>query len=39
MWWDDLENALHGRVRGSNGESYTTTVYFSAAGGRPLEFG
>jgi len=38
MWWDDLESALHGSVRGNTGESYTTTVYFSAAEGSPLEF-
>ncbi len=38
MWWDDSQTALHGTVRGRTGEFYTTTAYFSLAGGLPPEF-
>jgi superfamily II DNA or RNA helicase len=34
MWWDDSEAALRGYVRGSAGQQYGTTVYFSRAGGQ-----
>src|SRR5260370_31925984 len=37
MWWDDSMGALRGYVRGSAGQQYGTTVYFSRAGGQ-LEF-
>jgi superfamily II DNA or RNA helicase len=38
MWWDDSQGSLHGMVRGSSGELYTTTAHFSPADGSPLEF-
>jgi superfamily II DNA or RNA helicase len=38
MWWDEAQSALHGTVRGSTGEFYSTTVYFSPAGQLPVEF-
>jgi superfamily II DNA or RNA helicase len=36
--WDDSRGSLHGAVRGSAGELYTTTVYFAPADGAPLRF-
>jgi superfamily II DNA or RNA helicase len=36
--WDDARGSLHGTVRGSAGELYTTTVYFAPADGSPLRF-
>ncbi len=33
MWWDDSMDALRGYVRGSAGERYGTTVYFSRVDG------
>ncbi|HEV2377022.1 MAG TPA: SNF2-related protein [Streptosporangiaceae bacterium] len=34
MWWHDSDCSLHGRVRGSAPEPYSTTVYFSPGRGR-----
>jgi superfamily II DNA or RNA helicase len=34
MWWDDKIGALRGYVRGSHGEQYGSTVFFSPAGGQ-----
>ena len=36
--WDESQGSLHGAVRGSAGELYTTTVYFAPADGAPLRF-
>jgi superfamily II DNA or RNA helicase len=36
--WDESRGSLHGTVRGSAGELYTTTVYFAPADGAPLRF-
>jgi superfamily II DNA or RNA helicase len=36
--WDEARGSLHGTVRGSAGELYTTTVYFAPADGSPLRF-
>jgi len=36
--WDESRESLHGAVRGSAGELYTTTVYFAPADGAPLRF-
>jgi superfamily II DNA or RNA helicase len=36
--WDEARGTLHGTVRGSAGERYTTTVYFAPADGTPLRF-
>ena len=38
MWWEPA-GTLHGRVRGSGGQSYSTTAYFSGGDGEPLVFG
>ncbi|MGE5134375.1 MAG: SWIM zinc finger family protein, partial [Gemmatimonadota bacterium] len=37
MWWEPAET-LHGRVRGSGGQTYSTTAYFSGGDGEPLVF-
>jgi superfamily II DNA or RNA helicase len=36
--WDESRGSLHGTVRGSAGELYTTTVYFAPADDGPLRF-
>ena len=36
--WDTSRGSLHGTVRGSAGELYTTTAYFAPADGAPLRF-
>jgi superfamily II DNA or RNA helicase len=36
--WDESRGSLHGSVRGSAGELYTTTAYFAPADGTPLRF-
>jgi superfamily II DNA or RNA helicase len=36
--WDESRGSLHGTVRGSAGELYTTTAYFAPADGTPLRF-
>ena len=36
--WDESRGSLHGAVRGSAGELYTTTVYFAPADGTPLRY-
>ena len=33
--WDESRGSLHGTVRGSAGELYTTTAYFAPADGTP----
>ncbi|HVB44592.1 MAG TPA: SNF2-related protein [Streptosporangiaceae bacterium] len=38
MWWDPADETLNGIVRGSDHEIYSTTAYFSLAGGGRLEF-
>ncbi len=36
--WDPLAHSLHGMVRGSAGNLYATSAYFSAVGDLPLAF-
>jgi len=38
MWWHAAQSTLHGTVRGSGSNLYTTTAYFSPGDGVPLEF-
>jgi superfamily II DNA or RNA helicase len=38
MWWDQSRLALEGRVRGRDGDFYTTIAYFSPGGAAALEF-
>ncbi|GAB1507989.1 DEAD/DEAH box helicase [Actinophytocola sp. KF-1] len=38
LWWDDDANAVRGTVRGSWGEVYETTAYFSSGRGPALTF-
>jgi superfamily II DNA or RNA helicase len=38
LWWDEDANAVRGKVRGSWGEVYETTAYFSSGRGPALAF-
>ncbi len=38
MHWDEAACAVHGRVQGSHGETYTTTAYFASGYGPALGF-